>query len=64
MLQIQQRLNNKQIEKLSDMSSDVGMVMLASVFIPAVIDKTSFSLLVLGLLGTGVFWCISIWLRK
>lgn len=58
------RLNNKQIEKLSDISSDVGLVAIASVVLPAVFDKFNPAVLLLGSIATVGFWILSIWLRR
>ncbi len=58
------RFNEKQIEKLSDLSSDVGLVALASVVLPAVFDKFNPAVLLLGSIATLAFWALSIWLRR
>ena len=58
------RLNEKQLEKLSDISSDVGLIALAVVAIPAVLDKFDLFRVVLGLIGTILFWVFSLWLKR
>lgn len=58
------RLSEKRLDKLSDIISDVGLVALAVVVIPAVIDKFDLFKVVLGLIVTVFLWSFSIWLRK
>lgn len=58
------RLNEKQIEKLSDLSSDVGLVALASVVLPAAFDKFDPVVILLGSIATVGFWTLSVWLRR
>lgn len=58
------KLNGGQIDKLADISSDVALVSLASVVIPALFDKLNPILVGLGLLATVAFWIISLWLKK
>ncbi len=58
------RLTNPQIEKLSDISSDVGLVSLASVVLPAVLDKHDPFVILLGLIATIFFLSFSMWLRR
>ncbi len=58
------RLNNKQLDKLSDIASDVGLISLASVVLPAILDRVNLVLVVLGLLATSGFWSFSIWLKR
>ena len=56
--------NKRQIEKLAEISSDVGLVALASVVLPAVLDKFNLLLVTLGLIITILCWIISVWLLK
>ncbi len=58
------KLSKKQLEKLSDISSDVGLITLASVVLPAALDRFNPAAVVLGLLATFIFWAISLMLRK
>ena len=58
------RLSRKQIDKLSDISSDIGLIALASVVLPATLDKFNPIAVALGLLATFIFWVISLALRK
>lgn len=58
------QLNEKQRDKISDIASDIGLVGLASVVIPAFFDKFNPAMVLLGLLTTLGFWIFSVWLRK
>lgn len=58
------KLNEHQLEKLSDIASDSGLVALASVVLPAILDKFNPILVVSGIVTTGGFWIFSIWLRR
>ncbi|MBI3289899.1 hypothetical protein HYZ78_00710 [Candidatus Microgenomates bacterium] len=58
------RLNRKQIDKLSDITSDVGLVSLASVILPALLDRFDLTLVLLGMLATVFSWITSLWLKK
>lgn len=58
------RLSKRQLEKLSDISSDVGLIALASVVLPAALDKFNPVAVLLGLLATFIFWTISLFLRR
>lgn len=58
------KLNEDQIEKLSDISSDIGLVSLASVVLPAVFDKFNSVMILLGSIATIGFWLLSVWLRR
>lgn len=57
-------LKDSQLEKLSDIASDIGLVALASVVLPAVFDKFNLTRVVLGLVAAIIFWLLSIWLRR
>jgi len=57
-------LNKKQIEKLADIASDVGLVALASVVLPAVFDRFDPFKIFVGVIATMFFWGYSIWLRR
>ncbi|MBI2334313.1 hypothetical protein HYU96_00770 [Candidatus Daviesbacteria bacterium] len=46
------KLNKEQLIKLSDIVSDAGLVALASVVLPAVLDKFDLSRVTLGLFAT------------
>lgn len=57
-------LDAVQLKKLADISSDMGQVAVASVVIPAFLDKPN---LLLALLGVGAavnFWALSLYLLK
>ncbi len=58
------KLNEKQLEKLSDISSDIALVALASVVLPATLDSFSLVRIILGIIFTFLFWIISVVLRK
>jgi len=58
------KFSNKRLEKLSDILSDVALVSLASVVLPAILDRFSPVLVVLGGIVTVVLWIFSLWLRK
>jgi hypothetical protein len=58
------KLRRRQLDQLSDIASDVGLVALASVVLPAVLDKFDPIEVGLGLLATILFWSISLWLKK
>lgn len=58
------RLNKRQIDKLSDISSDAGLVSLAVVVLPAVLDKFNATQVLLGIVTTIFPWAVSLWLKK
>lgn len=58
------RLNARQLDKLSDISSDVGLVALASVALPALFEKFNILVILIGSSLTIMFWAISLWLRR
>jgi len=58
------KFNEKQLEKLSDISSDIALVALASVVLPATLDSFSLVRIILGMTFTFLFWIISVILRK
>jgi len=58
------KLKEKQLDKLSDIASDIGLVSPASVIFPAVLDKFSLTAVALGTFITFVSWIISLWLRR
>lgn len=58
------KLKRRQIDKLSDIASDIGLVSAASIILPAVLDKFDQIRVLLGLLITLAFWSYSIWLRR
>ena len=58
------RLNDAQLNKLADITSEVAVVSLATVVLPAIFETTS---LIAILLGTGVtmfLWILSLWILK
>ncbi|MDP3974580.1 MAG: hypothetical protein Q8P65_01165 [bacterium] len=57
-------LTKGQIEKISDIASDIGIVALASVIIPSVLDKFNFFIIILGIFITLTSWIFSVRLRK
>jgi hypothetical protein len=58
------KFTERQIDKISDISSEVGLVALVSVVLPAIFDKFDPSLIISGLVATVFFWTFSIWLRR
>lgn len=58
------RLNESQEKKLSDIASDLGIVSIASVVLPALFDRSNPIMVILGLLTAVGFWIFSIWLRR
>lgn len=59
-----QKLNRRQLDKLSDILSDIGVVVFASAVLPAVFDRLDLFRLLLGLLISVVLWIVSLRLRK
>ncbi len=57
-------LNQRQLEKLSDIASDLALVSVASLVLPAVFDRFDSIKIVLGTVSIIVFWYISLWLRR
>lgn len=58
------KLNRNQIHKLSDICSDVGLIALATIVLPAVFDKIDENKIVLGSLVVIGCWVVSLLLRK
>ncbi len=58
------KLNRKQAGKLSDIISDLGLVSMASVVLPAALDKIDSIRVVLGLLIALTFWMVSLRLMR
>lgn len=58
------KLNRKQLDKLSDIASDVALVSLASIVLPAMFDRFDVTVVLLGLLATIFLWAISLLLRR
>lgn len=56
--------NQKQVEKLSDIFEDIGLVVLASVVIPSFLDRFNLHLILLGLGITSLFWYLSLLVRR
>jgi len=57
-------LSKKQIEKLSDIISDIGLISLAAVVIPSVLDKFDLKRIIVGLLISLILWIVSIRLKR
>lgn len=57
-------LSKKRLDKLSDIASDIGLVALATVVLPAVLDRFEPIRVILGLSVAIGFWTFSIWVRK
>lgn len=58
------KLNRDQLVKLSDISSDIGLVALASVALPAVFDKVDLVRVIFGLIVAFICWIVSLLLRR
>jgi hypothetical protein len=58
------KLTGRRVKKLSDIASDVGLVSLASVVLPAVLDKFNPLMILLGGVIAIGFWTLSILLTK
>lgn len=58
------QLSNSQINKLSDICSNIGMVSLASIALPTIFTQTNALLTCSGLIMTILFWLFSILLLK
>ncbi len=58
------RLTKRRLDKLSDIASDIGLISLASVVLPAALDRFNPYALAWGLVATIVFWLISLILRR
>ncbi|MFH1564284.1 MAG: hypothetical protein ABIC82_00305 [bacterium] len=56
------RLSDKQVSKLADISSDIAILALASVVLPAILDRYDLFSALIGLWVTLFCWLISIWL--
>lgn len=57
-------LTKDQVKKISDIASDIGIVALASVIIPSVLDKFNFFIIISGIIITLTSWIFSVRLRK
>lgn len=58
------RLTDKQLDKLADIASDTAIVALASVVLPAILDKSNFISGLIGIWVTLFCWPISLWLLE
>lgn len=54
------RLSDAQVKKLSDIGSDIGIVALASVAIPAFLERTDIFITTMGLISSIFFWLFSL----
>ena len=57
------RFNRKQIDKLSDIVSDIGLVSLAAVAIPSLLDRVDLIRVILGIVISFTLWIVSVKLR-
>ena len=53
-------LSNDQLDRLSDICSDIAMLSLASIVLPAFIDKSEITLMLSGIAGTAFFLALSL----
>ena len=58
------KLNRRQFDKLSDIGSDLALVSIASIILPAAFDKFDSTKILLGSMATVFFWWFSIWIRR
>lgn len=58
------KLVDGQIHKLADIASDIGLVALASVALPAILDQTNTLRIVFGSIAIVFFWFFSLWLLR
>lgn len=58
------RFTENQLIKLADIASNIGLVALASVAIPAILDRPDTHAFIIGLASALSFWLISLWLIK
>lgn len=63
---MQLRLSDIRLRKLSDIASDIAVVALASVALPAVLEPDTFNLMAAtsGFMLSLLFWSFSLWLLK
>ena len=54
------KFSDDQLNKLSDICSDIALMALASVALPAIFDKSDAILVVAGLISTLFFWLLSL----
>lgn len=59
-----EEFSEKQIEKISDIISDTGLVALATVVLPAILDKFDIVKITVGISATIFLWLVSIWMRR
>jgi len=58
------RLSDEQIDKLADIFADLGVVAVASIVLPALLDRLQFLPAIIGSLCSLVFLIVSLWLLK
>lgn len=58
------RLNRRQVDKLSDIFADTGLICLATIVIPAVLDRINLFLVLLGSISTAFFLFTSLQFRR
>jgi hypothetical protein len=63
-LQLMVNLSKNQLKQLADISSDIGLISLVSIVIPAFINKFDIINLVAGAISALFFWYISLRLSK
>lgn len=57
-------LNRRRLDKLSDIASDIGLIALVSIVLPAVLDRFDLLRVLLGTVAAITFWLLSVWLRR
>lgn len=58
------KLSDDQLDKLSDIASDIAIVAFASVALPAILDRLDVSIMATGFLSAVSFWIFSLLILK
>lgn len=58
------RLADGQIRKIADIASDIGLIALASIALPAIFDRTNAFRIAFGSIATIFFLLFSVWLLR
>lgn len=58
------KLNNKQVDKISDICSDIGLITLAAVVLPSFLDRLDIQRLLIGLMMSFLLWFFSVKLKS
>ena len=58
------KLNDAQLNKLADITSEVAIVAMASVAVPAIFERPDLGTLASGSIIAFFFWSLSLWILK